>query len=93
MIYKLRFDHFNYLNFYIDANDIELTLGDFFLLDKPLWKNFWKPLNGIFSDDSDNQNVITVPDITEWHGHNCFVLNQKAYATLRSREPLKNQLF
>ncbi len=35
MIYKLRFDPHNYLSFYIDAVDIELILGDFFLLDEP----------------------------------------------------------
>lgn len=85
MIYKLRFDPHNYLNFYIDAVDIELILGDFFLLDEPQWAEFWKPLNGTFSNDSDNQNLTAVPDITEWFGHNCLVLNQKAFDALNQQ--------
>lgn len=82
MIYKLRFDFRNYLNFYIDAVDIEMTLGDFFLLDEPLWSEFWQPLNGTFFNDSDNQTLTALPDITEWFGHNCLVLNQKAFNVL-----------
>jgi len=83
MIYKLRTDHSKFMNFYIDANDIELILGDFFLLDRPLWAEFWRPLHVTFSDDSDDQNVIAVPDVAEWFGHNCLGLNQTAYEKLK----------
>lgn len=83
MIYKLRTDHSKFLNFYIDAMHIELMLGDFFLLDKPIWTDFWQPLHVTFSDDSDDQNVIAVPDVAEWFGHNCLGLNQRAYEVLK----------
>lgn len=84
MIYKLRSDRFRYLNFYIEPYDVELILGDYFLLDELEWVSFWKPLNGCFSDDSDNQNIIKIPDITVWGNHNCLVLNQTAYECLQT---------
>jgi hypothetical protein len=83
MIYKLRADRANYLNFYIDAYTIEKTIGDFFLLYEDQWVDFWKPVPGTFSDDSDANNVVKVPDITVWETENCLALNQNAYDKLK----------
>jgi hypothetical protein len=83
MIYKLRADRANYLNFYIDAYTIEKAIGDFFLLYEDRWADFWKPVPGKFVDDSDSSNVIKVPDITVWETENCLVLNQNAYEKLK----------
>ena len=84
MIYKLRYDRFNYLVFEIMPDEVEEKLGDYFILDEPLWTDFWKPLNAIFFDDSDNKNVITPPDITCWFIDR-LVLNEKAYQLLSKR--------
>ncbi len=84
MIYKLRHDRENFLSFDISAYDIEYILGDYFLLDKPLWAEFWQPINATFFDNSDEQNVIAMPDVSEWFGYNCLALNQKAFEILRS---------
>lgn len=81
MIYKLRYDRFKFLVFEIMPDEVEEKLGDFFILHEPLWTDFWKPLNAIFFDDSDNKNVITPPDITCWFIDN-LVLNEKAYQLL-----------
>lgn len=83
MIYRLRFDRFNYLVFDISAQEIEYKLGDFFLLQEPLWKDFWKPLEAKFSDDSDDGNTINLPDITCWFTDR-LALNQTAYKALAS---------
>jgi hypothetical protein len=83
MIYRLRFDRFNYRVFDISAYEIEFMLGDMFLLDEPLWREFWKPLCAQFSDDSDNQNVMKLPDITCWFTDR-LALNKTAYDALSS---------
>lgn len=84
MIYKLRGDRQNFLSFDIDPLQIELMLGDYFLLHQPTWADFWTPLNASFYDDSDGQNAIKVPDITVWGTENCLALNQKAYEHLKA---------
>lgn len=81
MIYKLRFDRSKYLAFDISPEEIEEKLGDFFILDEPIWSDFWKPLNAKFYDDSDKKNVTTPPDITCWFVEH-LVLNEKAYRSL-----------
>jgi|SRR5690606_4753754 len=85
MIYKLRADRENYLNFYIDAYVIEKTIGDFFLLNQDHWVEFWKPLPILFQDDSDRRNIVVPPDITVWATENCLALNQKAYTALKNK--------
>jgi hypothetical protein len=82
MIYKLRADRSKYLNFYISPTEIESKLGDYFILDEPLWAEFWKPVEASFRDDSDKQNIVTPPDITVWFTSNNIALNQKAYDVL-----------
>ncbi|PUA26447.1 MAG: hypothetical protein B0W54_22065 [Cellvibrio sp. 79] len=82
MIFKLRWDREKFLTFDISPDDIEYVLGDFFLLDEPLWSEFWKPLNATFFDDSDNGKAIKVPDITVWPGNACLALNAIALEKL-----------
>lgn len=82
MIYKLRADRTQYLNFYISPEEIEARLGDYFLLDEPLWRDFWNPVEAEFKDDSDKGDVIVPPDITIWFTTNNLALNQKAYEVL-----------
>lgn len=79
MIYKLCSDRKSYMSFHISPDEIEAKLGDYFLLDEPLWKPFWKSIEARFQDDSDKKNVITPPDITLWYTSNNLALNQKAY--------------
>ncbi len=83
MVYMLRADRAHYLNFYISPNEIESKLGDYFLLDEPLWHEFWKPVEAEFQDDSDQRNVVNPPDITIWYTTNNLALNQKAYEALK----------
>ncbi|AQT59212.1 hypothetical protein [Cellvibrio sp. PSBB023] len=83
MIYKLRADRENYLNFYLDSYAIEKIIGDFFLLYEDHWADFWKKVPGTFTDDSDSNNVVKVPDITVWATQNCLALNQNAYDKLK----------
>jgi hypothetical protein len=84
MIYKLRADNQNYMNFYIDPYEIHSTIGDYFLLDQPKWDSFWKKLPATFSDDSDKGDLIKVPDITVWIVSACLALNQKSYEILKN---------
>ncbi len=83
MIYRLRFDRFNYMVFDIWPDEVEAKLGDMFILHEPLWKTFWKPLCAQFTDDSDKHNVIKLPDITCWFTDR-LALNQTAYDALAS---------
>ena len=83
MIYKLRADRDKYLNFFIDPYDIELIMGDYFLLGQPAWAGFWKSVNATFYKDSDHGSALLVPDVTVWGTSNCLALNQKAYEALR----------
>ena len=64
MIYKIVADRQDYMNAYLDPLEVEATLGDFFLLDKPFWSDFWKPVIIKFHDDSDGQRLTKIPDIT-----------------------------
>jgi hypothetical protein len=82
MVYKLRAERSKYLNFYISPTEIEAKLGDYFILDEPLWAEFWKPVEASFHDDSDNQNIVTPPDLTVWFTSSNIALNQKAYDAL-----------
>lgn len=67
VVYKLRFDRLHHLLFDISADEIEAKPGDMFILDhSDLWNEHWKPLDGRFYDDNDNQNIASVPDITLW---------------------------
>lgn len=84
MIYKLRADRSKYLNFYISALEIELKIGDYFLLDRPLWADFWQPVDAVFHDDSDEQTAIRPPDITPWFATTCIALNTRAYELLHN---------
>ncbi len=84
MIYKLGHDRERYLSFDISAYDIEYILGDFFLLDETLWAEFWQPMNAAFYDNSEEQNTVFMPDISDWFGYNCLALNQKSYEKLKS---------
>lgn len=63
-IYKLRADRANFMNGYLSVDDIEQAIGDYFLLDKPLWADFWQPIKIEFVDDSDNRSAFTPPDVT-----------------------------
>lgn len=71
------------MNGYLSVDDIEQTLGDYFLLDRPLWADFWKPIRVEFVDDSDGRNIVTPPDITVWATSNNLICNEKAYSTLK----------
>lgn len=82
MIYKLRANRDKYLNFFIDPYDIELVMGDYFLLGQPTWADFWKSVNATFYEDSDHGGALLMPDITVWGTSNCLALNQKAYDAL-----------
>lgn len=82
MIYKLRWDRERFLTFDISPDDIEYIIGDFFLLDEPIWADFWKPINATFFDDSDSGKAISIPDITVWPGNACLALNAVAYKKL-----------
>lgn len=84
MIYKLRAERSSFLNFDIDAYEIELTLGDYFLLHQPRWADFWKPLPATFYEDSDDGNAVKIPDITVWGTYVCLALNDSAYQTLNA---------
>jgi hypothetical protein len=66
MIYRLRADSRNFLSFDVSAYDISFTLGDFLLLDKPLWREFWQPMNAAFFDENDMGKLLAMPDITVW---------------------------
>lgn len=83
MIYKLRFDRSKYLTFEISPDELEEKFGEdyLFMLDKPCWDDFWKPLNVKFLDFSDNKKVTTPPDVTCWFTDQ-IVLNEKAYSLL-----------
>jgi len=81
MIYRLRFDRFNFMTFDIWPEEVEAKLGDMFILDAPRWKEFWQPLNAQFTDMSDSGGVFKVPDITCWFT-NDLALNQAAYDSL-----------
>ncbi len=83
MIYKLRFDRAKFLTFEISPNELEAKFGadHLFMLDEPLWADFWKPLNTQFLDFSDKKNVTTPPDISCWFTDQ-LVLNEKAYGIL-----------
>lgn len=83
MVYKLRAERAHYLNFYISPDEIEARLGDYFLLDEPLWQEFWSPVEATFQDDSDKKNVLVPPDITVWFTSNNLALNKKAYDALK----------
>jgi hypothetical protein len=83
MIYKLRFDRNKHLAFDISPEELEKKLGEdhFFMLDEPVWKDFWKSLDVQFHDDSDKKNVSSLPDITCWFIDQ-LVLSEKAYSAL-----------
>lgn len=81
MIYRLRFDRFNFMTFDIWPDEVEEKLGDMFILDSPEWRQFWKPLNAQFSDMSDAGGVIKIPDITCWFTDN-LALNKTAFDAL-----------
>ena len=88
MIYKLRADRNHFLMGYLSTEEIERVIGDYFLLDEPLWAAFWKPINIVFQDDSDSQSIITPPDVTVWGTSNNLICNEKAYKALV--QPLAN---
>src|SRR5690606_38201158 len=50
-------------------------------LQEPTWKDFWKPLEAKFSDDSDDGGLAKLPDITCWFTDRP-ALNQTAYKAL-----------
>lgn len=81
--YKLRADRAHYMNGYLSVDDIEQTIGDYFLLDQDYWADFWKPINVEFIDDSDGNNALYPPDITVWGTSNNLICNEKAYHILR----------
>jgi len=81
MIYRLRFDRFNYLVGDISLDEVNAKMGDYFALDAPGWTDIWVPPDIEFRDDSDQQNVITPPDITCWF-INELILNLKAYEAI-----------
>ena len=84
MVYKLRYDRDNYSVFHLSDYEIELKLGDSFLLKRqPVspWGSFWKTLNCEFDNESDENDVLSPPDITLWFTDN-LVLSQKAYDLL-----------
>ena len=83
MIYKLRFDRNKHLVFDISPEELEKKLGEdhFFLLDEPIWADFWRSLDVQFHDDSDKKNINSLPDITCWFTEQ-LVLNEKAYNAL-----------
>lgn len=70
--------------FEIWPDEIEAKLGDMFILQEPVWKDFWKPLNAKFSDESDKGKVVKLPDITCWFTDR-LALNQKAYDLLATQ--------
>ena len=83
MIYKLRYDRFNYLLFEISPTEIKARFGDMFILDKSeTWSEFWQPLHAEFWDGSDKENITAVPDISLWTTDQ-IICNQKAYDALR----------
>lgn len=84
MIYRLRFDRFNFLVGDISFNEVKAKTGDHFALDAPLWSDIWRPMEITFRDDSDEQNVPIPPDITCWLTDNLF-LNKKAYDSIESQ--------
>lgn len=81
MVYRLRFDRFNFLVGDISLAEIKAKLGNIFALDAPQWADIWVPLEIQFSDDSDRQNVTTPPDISCWFT-NELILNEKAYLAI-----------
>lgn len=81
MIYRLRFDRFNFLVGDISLAEVKAKLGHIFALDAARWADFWVPLDIQFSDDSELQNVTTPPDITCWFT-NELILNHKAYQAI-----------
>ncbi len=81
MIYRLRFDRFNYLVGDISLREIKAKMGDYFALKSPLWADIWNPVDIKFRDDSDKKNVLTPPEITCWFT-NDLILNKKAYDAL-----------
>jgi hypothetical protein len=84
MIYRLRFDRFRYLTADISRRDIAEKHGDPFILDsRECWGDIWKPLNIVFHDDSENNDVAKPPDITLWFTSE-IICNTKAYEILNS---------
>jgi hypothetical protein len=83
VVYKLRFDRNKYLAFDISPEELEEKLGEdyFFMLDEPIWSEFWQALEVKFHDDSDKKNISSLPDITCWFTDQ-LVLNERAYNTL-----------
>ena len=77
MIYRLRFDRFNFLVGDISLDEVKAKTGHYFALDAPLWSDIWRPMEIAFRDDSDEQNVVIPPDITCWLTDNLF-LNKTA---------------
>ncbi len=71
------------MNGYLSVDDIEHTIGDYFLLDQDYWADFWKPIKTEFIDDSDSGSVIHPPDITLWGTTNNFICNEKSYHALK----------
>ena len=84
MIYRLKYDRFNYMVFDISFNEIAAKLGTPFALHDTTakWQDFWVPLTGFFYDDSDSENVIKIPDIT-CRFTDDLAMNQRAYDLLK----------
>ena len=83
MIYRLRYDRFNFLVGDISFEEVKSKTGNYFALDADEWLSIWKPLEIKFRDDSDNQDVLTPPDITCWFTNELF-LNSNAYEDRKS---------
>ncbi|RYE55480.1 MAG: hypothetical protein EOP48_10140 [Sphingobacteriales bacterium] len=81
MIYRLRYDRFNFLVGDISFEEIKSKTGNYFALDAPEWAPIWKQFEIKFRDDSDDQNVLVPPDITCWFTNELF-LNSAAYKKL-----------
>jgi len=83
VVYKLRFDRNKFLAFDISPEEMEEKLGEdyFFMLDEPVWSEFWKALEVQFHDDSDKKDISSLPDITCWFTDQ-LVLNEHAYNIL-----------
>jgi hypothetical protein len=77
MTYRLKFDRARYMLFDISPDEIEAKLGDFFILDEPRWQDFWVPVDGSFSDESDSGDTLRLPDISCWISDN-LVLSEEA---------------
>lgn len=84
MIFRLRYDRFNYLVGDISFEEVNAKMGDYFALDAATWSDIWNPVDIKFIDDSDKHNVLTPPDITCWFT-NEIILNKKAYDILGTK--------